>query len=134
LTIEKQAIIPDKMPSWARELLRGIPISPAVKAGGFVFVSGLACPRDRETGAPIEGIEAQTRETLELIKDTLEAAGSSLDKVVKATVHLTNAQDFPGMNQVYRAFFPKDPPARTAVATRLLFPGALVEIECIAVV
>ena len=132
--MEKRAIIPDKFPSWGREILKQIPISPAVKAGGFVFVSGLACPFDRETGALVEGIEAQTKETLELIKDTLEAAGSSLDKVVKATVHLTNAQDFPRMNQVYRTFFPKDPPARIAIITALAFPGALVEIECIAVV
>jgi len=132
--MEKQAIIPDKLPSWLRELLRELPISPAVKAGGFVFVSGAACPFDRETGALVEGIEAQTRGTLELIKDTLEAAGSSLDKVVKATVHLTNAQDFPALNQVYRTFFPKDPPARTAIITEKVFPGILVEIDCIAMV
>jgi 2-iminobutanoate/2-iminopropanoate deaminase len=130
--MEKQAIIPDNLPDWVKEMK--LPISYAIKAGGLVFVSGCACPRTRETGAPIEGIEAQTRETLELIKNTLEAAGSSLDKVVKATVFLKIAQDFPKMNQVYQTFFPKDPPARIAVITGLLLPEILVEIDCIALV
>ena len=130
--MEKQAIIPHKLPSWVKEMT--LPLSPAIKAGGFVFVSGYSGFRDRETGAPIEGIEAQTRETLELIKDTLEAAGSSLDKVVKATVFLRNAQDFPRMNQVYHAFFPKDPPARTTLVAGLVLPELLVEIECMAMV
>ncbi len=130
--MEKQAIIPKKLPSWVKEMT--LPLSPAVKAGGFVFVSGYAGYRDRKTGAPIEGIEAQTRETLEVIKDTLEAAGSSLDKVVKATVFLRNAQDFPKMNQVYHAFFPKDPPARTTLVAGLVLPELLVEIECMAMV
>jgi 2-iminobutanoate/2-iminopropanoate deaminase len=130
--MKKQAIIPDKLPSWVKEMT--LPLSPAIKAGGFVFVSGYPGFRDRKTGAPIEGIEAQTRETLEVIKDTLEAAGSSLDKVVKATVFLKNAQDFPKMNQAYRAFFPKDPPARTTVIAGLALPEILVEIECMAIV
>ena len=130
--MEKQAIIPDKLPSWVREMT--LPLSPAVKAGGFVFVSGYSGFRDHEAGAPIEGIEAQTRETLEVIKDTLEAAGSSLDKVVKATVFLRNAQDFPKMNEVYRTFFPKDPPARTTLVAGLVLPEILVEIECMAMV
>lgn len=130
--MKKQAITPDKLPNWIKEM--NLPLSYAIKAGSFVFVSGCAGFRTRETGAPIEGIEAQTRETLELIKDTLEAAGSSLDKVVKATVFLRNAQDFLKMNQVYREFFPKDPPARTAIVAGLILPEILVEIECMAIV
>jgi len=130
--MEKQTIIPDKLPSWIKEMT--LPLSPAVKAGGFVFVSGYPGFQKRETGAPIEGIEAQTRETLEVIKDTLEAAGSSLDKVVKVTVSLRNAQDFPKMNEVYRTFFPKDPPARTTLVTGMVLPKLLIEIECIAMV
>lgn len=130
--MKKQAIIPAKLPSWAKGM--ALPLSPAIKAGGFVFVSGYAGFLDRQKGAPVEGIEAQTRETLEMIKDTLEAAGSSLDKVVKATVFLKNAEDFPKMNEVYHTFFPKDPPARTTIAAGLAFPGILVEIECMAIV
>jgi len=129
--MEKQAIIPNKLPSWVKGM--NLPLSYAMKAGGFVFVSGCAGFRTRETGAPIEGIEAQTKETLELIKDTLEAAGSSLDKVVKATVFLRNAQDFPKMNQVYHVFFPKDPPARTTLVGGLVLPEMLIEIECTAI-
>jgi len=129
--MKKEVIIPAKLPSWVKEM--SLPLSPAIKAGGFVFVSGYAGFLDRK-GAPIEGIEAQTRETLEVIKDTLEAAGSSLDKVVKATVFLKNAQDFPKMNQVYHAFFPKDPPARTTLVAGLALPDILVEIECMAIV
>jgi len=130
--MKKQAIIPAKLPSWVKEM--PLPLSPAIKAGDFVFVSGYAGFLDRKTRAPIEGIEAQTKETLEIIKDTLEAAGSSLDKVVKATVFLKNAQDFSKMNQVYHAFFPKDPPARTTIVAGLALPDILVEIECMAIV
>jgi len=128
--MEKQAIIPAKLPSWVKEM--PLPLSPAIKAGGFVFLSGYAGILDRK-GAPVEGIEAQTRETLEVIKITLEAAGSSLDKVVKATVLLKNAQDFSKMNEVYRTFFPKDPPARTTLVAGLALPQILVEIECMAI-
>jgi 2-iminobutanoate/2-iminopropanoate deaminase len=130
--MKKETIIPAKLPSWVNKM--ALPLSPAVKAGGFVFVSGYPGYRDRKTGALVEGIEAQTRETLEVIKDTLEAAGSSLDKVVKVTVLLRNFQDFPKMNEVYRTFFPKDPPARSTILTGLALPEMLVEIECIAMV
>ena len=130
--MEKEALIPANLPSWVKKMT--LPLSPAVKAGGFVFVSGYAAYRDRKTEALVEGIEAQTRETLEVIKDTLEAAGSSLDKVVKVTVLLRNAQDFPKMNEVYWTFFPKDPPARSTILTALALPEMLLEIECIAVV
>ena len=130
--MEKEAIIPANLPSWVKKM--PLPLSPAVKAGGFVFVSGFAGFLDPKTEALVEGIEAQTRETLEVIKDGLEAAGSSLDKVVKVTVFLRNAQDFSKMNEVYRTFFPKDPPARSTIVTGLALPDILVEIECTAVV
>ncbi|HEX77751.1 MAG TPA: RidA family protein [Dehalococcoidia bacterium] len=111
-----------------------LPLSPAVKAERFVFLSGYPGYRDRKTEALVEGIEAQTRETLEVIRDTLEATGSSLEKVVKVTVFLKNAQDFAKMNEVYRTFFPKDPPARSTIVTDLVLPEMLIEIECIAMV
>ena len=130
--MEKEAIIPANLPSWVKKM--PLPLSPAVKAGGFVFVSGFAGFLDPKTEALVEGIEAQTRETLEVIKDALEAAGSSLDKVVKVTVFLRNTQDFSKMNEVYRTFFPKDPPARSTIVTGLALPEILVEIECTAVV
>jgi len=132
--METEALTPDNLPGWMKNLLMTMPFSPAVKGGGFVFVSGCTCFLDRKTEALLEGIEAQTRETLEVIKDTLEAAGSSLDKVVKVTVFLKNAEDFAKMNEVYRTFFPKDPPARSTIVTGLLLPQMLIEIECMALV
>jgi 2-iminobutanoate/2-iminopropanoate deaminase len=130
--MEREVIIPANLPSWAKKM--SLPLSPAIKAGGFVFVSGYPGYRDRKTEALLEGIEAQTRETLEVIRDTLEAAGSSLDKVVKVTVFLKNARDFPEMNEVYRTFFPKDMPARSTILGALALPEMLIEMECIAIV
>jgi len=134
--MEKQAVFPDNLPSWMKNLFEvmKLPFPPAVKAGSFVFVSGVTCFLDRKTEAPVEAIEAQTKETLEVIKDTLEAAGSSLEKVVKVTVFLRDAEDFSKMNEVYRTFFPKDPPARSTIITGLLLPQMLVEMECMAMV
>ena len=132
--MEKEALTPANLPSWMKNLLMTMPFSSAVKGGGFVFVSGCTAFLDRKTEVLVEGIEAQTRETLEVIKDTLEAAGSSLDKVVKVTVFLRNAEDFAKMNEVYRTFFPKDPPARSTIVTGLVLPQMLIEIECMALV
>lgn len=121
---------PDNIPGWVKKI--PLPLSPVVKAEGFVFVSGFTGLLDRKTEALVEGIEAQTKETLEVIKDILEAAGSSLGQVVKVTVFLRNADDFSKMNEVYSTFFPKDPPARSAIVTGLVLPQMLVEIECMA--
>ena len=130
--MEKEALIPANLPSWVKKI--ALPLSPAVKAGGFVFVSYFTGFLDRRTEALVEGIEAQTRETLEVIKDTLEDDGSSLDKIVKVTVFLRNAEDFSKMNEVYSTFFPKDPPTRSTIITGLVMPQMLVEIECMAMV
>ena len=132
--MEKETLTPANLPTWMRNLLMKMPFPAAVKGGGFVFVSGCTAFLDRKTEALLEDIEAQTRETLEVIKDTLEAAGSSLGKVVKVTVFLRNAEDFAKMNEVYSTFFPKDPPARSTIVTGLLLPQMLIEIECIALV
>jgi 2-iminobutanoate/2-iminopropanoate deaminase len=106
------------------------PLSAAVVANGFVFVSGQV-PRD-EKGAVPEGIEAQARLVIENIRTALEQAGSSLDRVVKTTVFLTRVEDFAAMNRVYATFFPNDPPARSTIRAELML-DALVEIEAIAV-
>jgi 2-iminobutanoate/2-iminopropanoate deaminase len=108
------------------------PLSPAVKANGFVFVSGLP-PLDRQTGAVVRGdIEKQTELSLENVKATLEAAGSSLDKVVKVVIYIANAAYFPTVNAIYARYFPKDPPARTFVAVGSWPLEFDIEIECIA--
>jgi 2-iminobutanoate/2-iminopropanoate deaminase len=110
------------------------PYTPAVKAGGLVFVSGQIgfIP---ETGNIIEGgIEAETRQVLTNIKNLLETAGATMDQVTKATVFLRDIKDFQTMNGIYGEFFHTNPPARSAFQVGALPRGAAVEIEVIAVV
>lgn len=108
-----------------------LPISQAVKAGGLVYCSGHVA-FDPETGRLVQGdIEIQTERVLENLKTVLAAAGSSLEKVVKATVFLADKRDFPGMNKVYARYFPTNPPARSTVQAELMI-DAKVEIELIA--
>jgi 2-iminobutanoate/2-iminopropanoate deaminase len=129
MAIKKQVIsVPD-----ARSAAAGPPLSAAIRAGDFVFVSGQP-PRDLKTGELVFGdIQMQTRQVLENVKVILEAAGSSMDKVVKATVFCTNAGYFNKVNEVYKQYFPTDPPARTFVTVGS-WPNAFdIEIECIAI-
>ncbi len=108
------------------------PYSQAVKAGGFLFVSG-QLPVNPATGAfPDGGVTEQTRQSLTNLKSILTAAGMSLDDVVRVGVFLQNMDDFAAMNEVYGAFFTKDCPARAAVQVAKLPKDALVEIEAIA--
>ncbi len=106
--------------------------STAIKTEQLIFVAGLAGHEDPDTGEEVKGIEAQTRQSFEIIKEVLEAAGSSLNDVVSAMVYLANRDDFPKMNEAYKAYFPKDPPARATIITGLVLPSMLVEIQCIA--
>ncbi len=109
------------------------PYSQGVVANGFVFAAGQAGV-DPKTGQLVPGgIAAQTRQTLESIRNILEAAGCGLEDVVSSTVYLVNMADFAAMNEVYGEFFPQDPPARTTVGVASLPMGAAVEITCIAV-
>lgn len=108
------------------------PYSPAVRANGFVFVSGQG-PVDPNTGEAFRGdIEQQTRIVLENVRAILEAAGSSMQKVVKSNVYLADISDFAAMNEVYAAFFPSDPPARTTIQAAHLPLDIGVEIDVIA--
>ena len=109
------------------------PYSQAIDSGaGLVFVSG-QLPIDPATGAFPEGaVKEQTRQSLTNAGSILEAAGLSLQQVVKTTVFLADMADFAAMNEVYAQFFSAPFPARSAVAVKTLPKGALVEIECIA--
>ena len=108
------------------------PYSQAIEAGGFVFVSG-QIPLIPATGELVEGsVEVQTARVLENLKAILEAAGSSLESVVKTTVYITNMDDFAKVNGIYGQYFQENPPARVCVEVSKLPKGALVEIECIA--
>ena len=109
------------------------PYSQAIVAGGLVFVAGEK-GIDPRTGEMVSGIQNQTRQTLENIRVILEAAGSSLDHAVATTVYLIEIEDFAAMNEVYAEYFTNDPPGRTTVAVSALPAGALVEIQCTALV
>jgi 2-iminobutanoate/2-iminopropanoate deaminase len=101
--------------------------------GDIVYCSGQigTDPVTGQLAGP--GVEEQTEQVLENLKSILEAAGSSLEKVDKCTVFITDQTDFNAMNEVYRKYFPKDPPARSCVVVAALArPGLVVEIECIA--
>jgi 2-iminobutanoate/2-iminopropanoate deaminase len=122
----KETVISDKLP-----VPKG-PYSPAVKANGFVFVSGQG-PIDPETGEVLRGtIKEQTELVLHNIQMILATAGSSLDLVVKTNVYLDKIEDFGAMNGVYATFFPKDPPARTTIEAANLPLGIGVEIDVVA--
>lgn len=97
----------------------------------MVFVSG-QLPIDPATGAMAEGIEAQSRQSLENVKHILEEAGLGMADVVKTTVYLSDMSLFAAMNAVYATYFDGDFPARSAFAVKSLPKDALVEIECIA--
>jgi 2-iminobutanoate/2-iminopropanoate deaminase len=108
------------------------PYSQAIKANGFVFVSG-QIPIDPSTGEFVDGgIREQTEQVLKNLSEVLEASGSSLDHVVKTTVFLADMQDFASMNEIYGAFFRENPPARATVAAAGLPRNARVEIEAVA--
>ena len=110
------------------------PYEQAIKAGGLVYTAG-QIPIDPQSGNLIAGgIAEQTRQVLENLKAVLEAAGSSLDKVVKATVFLKNMADFAALNEVYGEYLGKAKPARSTVAVAELPRGALVEIDFVAMV
>ncbi len=106
--------------------------SQAVKAAGLIFVSGTA-PADPATGALVgETIQEQTRQCLTNVSAILEAAGSSLDRVVSATVVLADEDDFAGMNEEWLRWFPSDPPARQGAKLPARVPGLKVSIAAIA--
>ena len=113
---------------------QGAPYSQAIKANGFVFVSGQLslCPGDKELTAGEIG--PQTEQVFANLRAILEAAGTSLDNLVKTTVFLQNLDDFAGMNEVYSKHVGERPPARSTVEVAKLPSGALVEIEAIALI
>jgi 2-iminobutanoate/2-iminopropanoate deaminase len=110
------------------------PYSQAIKANGFVFVSGQVAI-DPATQQVISGdVAAQTERVLKNLSEILEAAGSGLGKVVKAGVFLKNMGDFTAMNEVYGKYFSSAPPARSTVEVARLPKDVLVEIDVIALV
>jgi 2-iminobutanoate/2-iminopropanoate deaminase len=124
--MSKQIIATDNAPAAAG------PYSQAVRVGNLVFTAGQVglVPGTKEFAGP--DIASQTRQVLRNIQGILEAAGSGLEHVVKTTVFLQDISEWPAMNAVYAEFFPKNPPARSAVQVGALPLGAKVEIEVVA--
>ena len=105
--------------------MQNLPFSAAVRADGLIYLAGtLSAEGD---------IRAQTRKVLEDMSAVLKKSGSSLANVASVQVYLTKADDFAAMNEVYRTFWPKDPPVRTTIVSDLVIPGALVEMSMIAI-
>lgn len=111
------------------------PVSPVTRAGNMVFVSGQP-PFNPENGEILTGasIEQQTERVLEQMKLCLEAAGASLDNVMKCNVFCTSAKHFPAVNAVYARYFPENPPARIFVCIPEWFAPLDIEIDCIAMI
>lgn len=127
------AIVPPTQPGHDLCTTLGVPESALVRGGDFLFVSGLTAV-DAETGARMPGTTAsETRVILTNLKAMLEAAGSSLEKVLKVNVLLHSMLEAPNMNGVYASFFPGEPPARTVCGARLP-DGVKVIVECTALV
>jgi len=123
--MDKKVISTTKAPAAAG------PYSQAIRAGGFLFVSG-QLGLDPATGKLVEGVEAQAERALDNMAAILAEAGMGFPNVVKATVLLASMDDFALVNAIYAKRFPENPPARAAYAVVRLPLGGLVEIEAIA--
>lgn len=109
------------------------PYEQAIKCNGLLFTSGQIA-LDPATGALVDGdVSAQTRQVLDNLKAVLEAGGSSLDHVIKATVYLTDLSNFAKMNEVYAEYLGHAKPARSTVGVATLPRGAAVEIDLVAI-
>jgi 2-iminobutanoate/2-iminopropanoate deaminase len=111
---------------------QGAPYSQAIKANGFVFVSGQLAVKPDHAEIVGDNVTDQTEQVLTNLGAILEAAGTGLDRLVKTTVFLQSLDDFPAMNEVYKQHVGDQPPARSTVEVAKLPSGALVEIEAIA--
>lgn len=107
-----------------------VPLSPAVRAGDFIYISGQV-PVGADGTVIIGGIEAQTKQVMENIKAALALAGAELTDVVKTFVILEDAREFAAFNKTYATYFPQNPPARTTIESRLMI-DIKIEIEAIA--
>jgi len=104
------------------------PYSPAIKAGGWLFVSGMLALDEHGAIVGIGDVQAQTRHVLEAVKATLAAAGGSLADIVQNQIFLKDMADYAKVNEIYATYFPTNPPARYCIRADLVKPEFLVEI------
>ena len=109
-------------------------LSPGIRLGNLIFVSGQGAHDPKTHKVVPQPFPNQVRQCLENVKSVLDLAGSSLDRVVKCTVFLTDIANYDAMNKVYHEFFPTDPPARSTMAVKDLPGESPIEIECVAYV
>ncbi len=112
--------------------LRELPFSEAVRAGDFLFLAGQIGTAPGTADLVPGGLAAEARRTMENIRGILERHGASMDDVVKCTVFLADMGEWPAFNEIYKGYFPKHFPARSAFGANGLAKGARVEVECIA--
>lgn len=110
----------------------GVPFTPAVRAGGLIFLSGQVGIRPGTFELVDGGVEAEARQTMENIGKVLAVAGAGYEDIVKCTVFLADIADWAAFNEVYGEYFPDGPPARSAFAASGLVLGAATEVDCIA--
>ena len=123
--MEKKVIATNKAPAAIG------PYSQAIEVNGMIYTSGMI-PVIPETGEIVEGIENQARQALTNVKNLLEAAGSSMDRVVKTTVFIKDMNDFAAVNSVYATFFTGSFPSRSCVEVARLPKDVLIEMEAVA--
>ena len=123
----RRVIRPDKAPNI------GLPFSPGIRIGNTLYVAGHLGRDPVSSKLVTGGIEAETRQSLNNIRDVLRTAGMDLKDVASVTVYITSFADFARFNAVYREYFPTDPPARATVQVAALNDGAHVELQMIAV-
>ena len=136
MAVACMSVVVDAQTAKRRAVKTGPPngiYTPAIVVGDLVFTSG-QIGLDSKTGQLVEGFEAQFEQVFRNLAAVLEASGSSVDNMVKATVFLADMNDYNKMNELYRAKFKSDPPARTTVQVAALPRGARIEIEAVAVV
>ena len=110
-----------------------VPISPAIQAGKLLFISGQLGLDDNGELVSADA-ELQVRQCIKRLQEIADAAGAGLERIVKANIWVTDKGVFPTVNRVWAEFFQEQPPARSTVVSELLIPGAVVEVDAIAVI
>ena len=123
----RQVVQPEKFPA------TGLPYSPGILVGDTLYISGHLGQDPAARRVVPGGIETETRQIMTYIRGVLEEAGMGFEDVVSVNAYMTNLDEFPKFNEVYRQYFPKDPPARATVGVASLNIGARIELQMVAV-